>query len=76
LDETKTQEGFYDEDNDDVDNTNENEDDDEDELLSLDLHEHTLKSLDYHIVLQALANECSTVFGIELVLGRMDMSFG
>jgi hypothetical protein len=52
LDETKTLDGLHDEEDD--DNTNENENDDEDELLSLDLHERTLTSLDYHIVLQAL----------------------
>ncbi len=73
LDETKTLDGLHDEEDD--DNTNENENDDEDELLSLDLHERTLTSLDYHFVLQALANECNTMFGIELVLGRMELSF-
>ena len=77
LDETKTsREGLHDNDivdDDDDDNAHENDENDEG-LSSLNLHARTLKSLDYPIVLRALANECNTNFGIELVLSRMTMS--
>ena len=64
-------------DDDDVDNTHENENDDEndeEELSSPNLRVRTLESLDYPIVLRALANECNTSFGMELVLSRILMS--